>query len=96
MKITDVQAILISIPLRKPTSMSNKTVTAREYVVTRVRHAHIMRRQFTSIGLPCHPETRRGFWVAASLFPEEESNEDHRCPGHINLYPAAEGYVHVP
>ena len=37
MKITDVQAILISIPLKKPTSMSNKTVTAREYVVTRVR-----------------------------------------------------------
>jgi L-alanine-DL-glutamate epimerase-like enolase superfamily enzyme len=37
MKITDIQAILISIPLRKPTSMSNKTVTAREYVVTRVR-----------------------------------------------------------
>ena len=37
MKITDVEAILISIPLRKPTSMSNKTVTAREYVVTRVR-----------------------------------------------------------
>jgi D-arabinonate dehydratase len=37
MKIIDVQAILISIPLRKPTSMSNKTVTAREYVVTRVR-----------------------------------------------------------
>ncbi|MBP1720161.1 MAG: mandelate racemase, partial [Deltaproteobacteria bacterium] len=36
MKITDVQAILISIPLRKPTSMANKTVTAREYVVTRV------------------------------------------------------------
>jgi D-arabinonate dehydratase len=36
MKITDVQAILISIPLRKPTSMSNKTVTSREYVVTRV------------------------------------------------------------
>ena len=36
MKITDVQAILISIPLKKPTSMSNKTVTAREYVVTRV------------------------------------------------------------
>ena len=36
MKITDAQAILISIPLRKPTSMSNKTVTAREYVVTRV------------------------------------------------------------
>ena len=37
MKIADVQARLISIPLRKPTSMSNKTVTAREYVVTRVR-----------------------------------------------------------
>ena len=37
MKITDVEAILISIPLRIPTSMSNKTVTAREYVVTRVR-----------------------------------------------------------
>ena len=37
MKITDVQAILISIPLKKPTSMSNKTVTAREYVVTGVR-----------------------------------------------------------
>jgi D-arabinonate dehydratase len=36
MKITDVQAILISIPLKKPTSMSGKTVTAREYVVTRV------------------------------------------------------------
>jgi D-arabinonate dehydratase len=36
MKITDIQGILISIPLRKPTSMSNKTVTAREYVVTRV------------------------------------------------------------
>ena len=29
MKITDAQAILISIPLRKPTSMSNKTVTAQ-------------------------------------------------------------------
>lgn len=37
MKITDVEATLISIPLRKPASMSNKTVTAREYVVTRVR-----------------------------------------------------------
>ncbi len=37
MKITDVEGMLISIPLRKPTSMSNKTVTAREYVVTRVR-----------------------------------------------------------
>ncbi len=37
MRITDVEGILISIPLRKPTSMSNKTVTAREYVVTRVR-----------------------------------------------------------
>ncbi len=37
MRITDVQGMLISIPLRKPTSMSNKTVTAREYVVTRVR-----------------------------------------------------------
>jgi D-arabinonate dehydratase len=37
MKITDIEAILISIPLRIPTSMSNKTVTAREYVVTRVR-----------------------------------------------------------
>ncbi|MCX5907749.1 MAG: mandelate racemase/muconate lactonizing enzyme family protein [Deltaproteobacteria bacterium] len=36
MKITDVQAILISIPLRKPTAMSGKTVTSREYVVTRV------------------------------------------------------------
>jgi D-arabinonate dehydratase len=36
MKITDVEAILISIPLRKPTSMSNRTVTSREYVVTRV------------------------------------------------------------
>ncbi len=37
MKITDVQAILISIPLKKPTSTSSKTMTAREYVVTRVR-----------------------------------------------------------
>ena len=37
MKITDVQAILISLPLRKATSMSHRTVTAREYVVTRVR-----------------------------------------------------------
>ena len=36
MKITDVESMLISIPLRKPTSMSNKTVTSREYVVTRV------------------------------------------------------------
>ncbi len=36
MKITDVEAMLISIPLRKPTSMSNRTVTSREYVVTRV------------------------------------------------------------
>jgi len=37
MKITDVEALLIAIPLRKPTSMSNRTVTSREYVVTRVR-----------------------------------------------------------
>ncbi len=37
MKIVDVEGMLISIPLRKPTSMSNKTVSAREYVVTRVR-----------------------------------------------------------
>ena len=37
MKITDVQAILISIPLKKPTSTSSRTMTAREYVVTRVR-----------------------------------------------------------
>jgi len=37
MKITDVQAILISIPLKKPASTSSKTMTAREYVVTRVR-----------------------------------------------------------
>lgn len=37
MKITDVESLLIAIPLRKPTSMSNRTVTAREYVVTRVR-----------------------------------------------------------
>jgi len=37
MKITDVEAILISLPLKKVTSMSNKTVTSREYVVTRVR-----------------------------------------------------------
>ncbi|MHB0871729.1 MAG: mandelate racemase/muconate lactonizing enzyme family protein [Chloroflexota bacterium] len=37
MRITDVEGLLISIPLRKPTSMSNRTVTAREYVVTRVR-----------------------------------------------------------
>ncbi len=37
MKITDIQAILISIPLKKPTSTSSKTMTAREYVVTRVR-----------------------------------------------------------
>lgn len=37
MKITDVQAILISIPLKKPTSTSSKTMTAREYVVTRVQ-----------------------------------------------------------
>jgi D-arabinonate dehydratase len=36
MKITDVQAIRISIPLKKPTSTSSKTMTAREYVVTRV------------------------------------------------------------
>jgi len=36
MKVTDIQGIMISIPLRKPTSMSNKTVTAREYIVTRV------------------------------------------------------------
>jgi hypothetical protein len=36
MKITDVEAILIAIPLRRPTSMSNRTVTSREYVVTRV------------------------------------------------------------
>lgn len=37
MKITDVEGMLISIPLRKPTSMATRTVTAREYVVTRVR-----------------------------------------------------------
>ncbi|HSR13361.1 MAG TPA: mandelate racemase/muconate lactonizing enzyme family protein, partial [Thermodesulfobacteriota bacterium] len=36
MKITDVESMLISIPLRRVTSMSNKTVTAREYVITRV------------------------------------------------------------
>ena len=37
MKITEIEAMLIAIPLRKPTSMSNRTVTSREYVVTRVR-----------------------------------------------------------
>jgi D-arabinonate dehydratase len=37
MKITEVESMLISIPLRKPTAMSNKRITAREYVVTRVR-----------------------------------------------------------
>ena len=37
MKITDVQAILISIPLKKSASTSSKTMAAREYVVTRVR-----------------------------------------------------------
>lgn len=36
MKITDVESMLISIPLRKPTAMSNKRITSREYVITRV------------------------------------------------------------
>lgn len=37
MKIAVVEALLIAIPLRRPTSMSNQTVISREYVVTRVR-----------------------------------------------------------
>jgi D-arabinonate dehydratase len=36
MKITDVEAILIAIPLRIPISRANRTVTTREYVVVRV------------------------------------------------------------
>jgi len=36
-KITDVEAMLISIPLRRPAKMTVKTWTSREYVVVRVR-----------------------------------------------------------
>jgi D-arabinonate dehydratase len=36
MKITNVEAILIAIPLRKPISRANRTVSSREYVVVRI------------------------------------------------------------
>lgn|GEM_PF-4076421 len=37
MRITNVEGIVVSIPIRKTTTRANKTVKSREYVITRVR-----------------------------------------------------------